>query len=158
MTTKVYHVFCHYLRKCTFFLSSAFHGSASFLEKDAAFQGGFLIPLRSSPVLPSLYKSYFTVLHYVRLPTWLCTPLKARTTSSVSINGLLFEHRSSDQQMLAKLPFSYVRYLWLFADGLHKNIITIRISEKRKLQNASSTQRSIQSYKDSSNMKCLIFW
>lgn len=37
------------------------------------------------------------------------------------------------------------RYLWLFADGLHKNIITIRIIEKRKLQNASSTQISIQS-------------
>lgn len=31
------------------------------------------------------------------------------------------------------------------ADGLHRNIITIRMSEKRKLQNASSTQSSIQS-------------
>lgn len=60
-------------------------------------------------------------------------------------------HVSSDiiedaQQMPANLNFLMViKYLWLFADGLHKNIITIRMSEKRKLQNASSTQSSIQS-------------
>lgn len=36
--------------------------------------------------------------------------------------------------------------LWLLADGLHKNIMTNRMTENKNLQKASSTHSSIQSF------------
>lgn len=36
--------------------------------------------------------------------------------------------------------------LWLFADGLHKNMMTSRMIENKNLQKASSTHSSIQSF------------
>jgi len=39
-----------------------------------------------------------------------------------------------------------VLYLWLFAEGLHKKIMTSRILENRKRQKASSIHSSLQSY------------
>lgn len=36
--------------------------------------------------------------------------------------------------------------LWLVADGLHKNIMTNRMTENKNLQKASSTHSSIQSF------------
>ncbi len=44
-------------------------------------------------------------------------------------------------------------YLWLLADGLHKNMMTSRILENRKRQKASSIHSSLQSYKSSGEGK-----
>lgn len=100
---------------------------------------------------PTLCISCFAVLHLLcfstKLASWEARPLPHSLYKCINT-------AAGDQLTLAKCDLSYVQYLWLFADGLHKNIITRRMSEKRKLQNASSTQRSIQSYsKDKPNME-----
>lgn len=99
--------------------------------------------------VPTLRILCFAVLHLLCVSTkfasWEARPLPHSLYKCINT-------AAGDQLTLAKCDLSYVQYLWLFADGLHKNIITTRISEKRKLQNASSTQRSIQFYnKDNPN-------
>lgn len=42
--------------------------------------------------------------------------------------------------------FIVMSYLWLLADGLHKNMMTSRMMENKNLQKASSTHSSIQSF------------
>lgn len=40
-------------------------------------------------------------------------------------------------------------YLWLLAEGLHSTIMTQRMTENKRCQNASSTHNSLQSYNTS---------
>lgn len=58
--------------------------------------------------------------------------------------------RAHEWLLFQKAPMRWIRpgwtYLWLFADGLHKNIMTKRTMENKNLQKASSTHSSIQSF------------
>lgn len=140
-------------QKCTLLPSSGLHCPAPFLRMKC--ESCLLESSSPASICPWTHLTCLTSLSCICdgcLPTWPYTPDKHGLLSHSLYRRV--NTVAGYQQMLAKPGFSSVRYLWLLADGLHKNIITIRISEKRKLQNASSTQLSIQSYsKNNSNMK-----
>lgn len=143
MTSKAYLV-SSLPHKCTLLPSSVLHCPAPFLMTK---QESCL--LESSSPASTCPWTHLTYLWFHCLASVMCVspPDHVLLTSMVYSPIVSTDMLTSQQyqQMLAKPGYFSVRYLWLFADGLHKNIITIRIIEKRKLQNASSTQISIQS-------------
>lgn len=91
-----------------------------------------------------------SLVHHGFLLLFLTLLIQQRAEGVSDGDKLGFNHCGKGKEMLPRLV---LLYLWLLADGRHRNMMTNRMMENKKPQKASSIHSSLQSCREASHQK-----